>query len=276
MQDESTTPRSPGSGANAMSSADSTTGESGAETSRMREARDAALNAIRTKGSELGKQAGGRIEKVAAEGKDTVAQRIARVAAAMRAAGEAMQGEEPQIANYPLRFAERLERVSTQLRDRDVRALMIDVEDFARRRPELFLGGVLVAGVAVGRFLRASTPDSRGIGLGDGSGIQTYRRSYRGTGAGNVQAGRTSTSGRSTGGAMGENYASDRDYSDSGHESDYNADGSVKGRRNEANSGNTTAGSKGGPTASGGGNTLDPTKVPTKPHGDPLGNKTDE
>lgn len=272
-------------------------GSENTNTTNTTSARSAAVKALRTKGTELGKAAGGRIEKVAAEGKDTVAGRISRVASAMRAAGEAMQDQEAQIANYPLRVADQLERVSTQLRERDVRALLTDIEEFARRRPELFLGAVLVAGVAVGRFLRASSPGSNGgrAQLGDGSGIHSYRRSYRGTaGSGDVgseggnfnyssernyaDAGESetkSTSGTPAGGmGGGMNYASDRDYSDANHESDYKSDGSSKSERNDKNSGGASAPRSGrGATASGGGNTLDPTKVPTKAHGDKLDDK---
>jgi hypothetical protein len=35
-----------------------------------------------------------------------------------------------------------------------------DTESFARRRPEVFLGGTILAGLMLARFLKASAPDT--------------------------------------------------------------------------------------------------------------------
>jgi len=49
-----------------------------------------------------------------------------------------------------------VDRVSRYLRDKDLPALVRDTEGFARRHPDLFLGGSLVAGVLLARFLKSS------------------------------------------------------------------------------------------------------------------------
>ena len=42
------------------------------------------------------------------------------------------------------------------LRERDLEGLLEDVEQFARRRPEVFLAGTFLAGLLLARFLKSS------------------------------------------------------------------------------------------------------------------------
>jgi len=56
--------------------------------------------------------------------------------------------------------ANRIEGISSYLRDRDLDAIVRDTERFARRQPMLFLGGALTLGMLASRFLKASPPES--------------------------------------------------------------------------------------------------------------------
>ena len=75
------------------------------------------------------------------------------------------------------RAAGQVERTADYLRRRDFDGLMRDTRDMARRHPELFVGGALLAGVLLGRFLRSSTPepesDEYGTGLDADPGLET-------------------------------------------------------------------------------------------------------
>lgn len=51
-----------------------------------------------------------------------------------------------------------VERLARYLHDRDVRQVVSDVEDLARRSPGMFLGGAFVIGLAASRFLKSSRP----------------------------------------------------------------------------------------------------------------------
>src|SRR5688500_10568347 len=81
------------------------------------------------------------------------------------------------VSHLSDRAAGQVERTADYLRRRDFDGLVRDTRDMARRHPELFVGGALLAGVLLGRFLRSSTPepenDEYGVGIEDDPGIET-------------------------------------------------------------------------------------------------------
>lgn len=104
-------------------------------------------------------------EKVKAEGqsmladqKRAAADEIGGVADALRKVSHEMHQQEhpPMITPYAEQAAEGLERFSSTLRERDFNALVRQAEDFARRQPGIFLGGAVVTGFMLARFLRSS------------------------------------------------------------------------------------------------------------------------
>ena len=60
------------------------------------------------------------------------------------------------IAQYVEKAAEQIERLSDQLRDKDVSELVRDAQRLARRQPAVFLGVSFAAGVLAARFLKSS------------------------------------------------------------------------------------------------------------------------
>lgn len=75
------------------------------------------------------------------------------------------------------RAAGQVERTADYLRRRDFDGLLRDTRDMARSHPEIFVGGALLAGVLLGRFLRSSTPEPENEGfehgLGNDPGMET-------------------------------------------------------------------------------------------------------
>jgi hypothetical protein len=67
---------------------------------------------------------------------------------------------------------------SDQLRQKDVRELMSDVERFAQRQPTLFLGGAFALGLLGARFLKSSAPTENS---GQMAGRTSYQDSYSGS-----------------------------------------------------------------------------------------------
>jgi hypothetical protein len=57
--------------------------------------------------------------------------------------------------------AEQLERLSNNLRDKDVNELLQDAQRLARRQPALFIGGSFAVGLLAARFLKSSREDER-------------------------------------------------------------------------------------------------------------------
>lgn len=89
--------------------------------------------------------------------KNQFAGRLGGLAGALREAGEKLdQQDENSLGHLALGAADKVDRLSTYLRDRQISGLVRDAETFARRRPDLFLGGSFLAGLLLARFLKAS------------------------------------------------------------------------------------------------------------------------
>ncbi|MGH7199018.1 MAG: hypothetical protein ACREJB_00325 [Planctomycetaceae bacterium] len=90
--------------------------------------------------------------------KDQCAETFAHLSTAISRAAEKLHEEEDhQVATYAEMGADQLHHVADYLHRRDVRGLYTDIENFARRRPEIFFGGLFVVGLGVARFLKASS-----------------------------------------------------------------------------------------------------------------------
>lgn len=101
------------------------------------------------RGAEIGFRQADRGLNQAAEGVETVADSIRRVSVDM-------ETEQPQIAELASTAADQAEAIAGYLRETDVRQMIGNVENFARRQPLLFLGGAFLLGVAASRFVKAA------------------------------------------------------------------------------------------------------------------------
>jgi hypothetical protein len=82
---------------------------------------------------------------------------IGTVAQAVRQTTQHLRDQQHDtIARYVDEAANQLERVSNQLRDKDVGELMQDAQRFARRRPAVFIGSAFAIGLLGARFLKSS------------------------------------------------------------------------------------------------------------------------
>lgn len=73
-----------------------------------------------------------------------------------QAATDLQQRELDAAARYADSIADQIERLAGSLRDRDLDDLVADAERFARRQPELFIGGAVMLGFLFARFLKSS------------------------------------------------------------------------------------------------------------------------
>jgi hypothetical protein len=93
--------------------------------------------------------------------RQTAASGVQAVAHAFRNMGDDLRNrEEGPVAEYAAEIGHAIggqaERLANYLRQRDVRQLVGDAEDFARRSPAVFLGSAFVLGLAASRFLKSS------------------------------------------------------------------------------------------------------------------------
>lgn len=93
----------------------------------------------------------------AARQKDWLGGELSHVGSALRAAADRLhETDDDGVARYAETAADQIESAAHYLRQRDIGGLVDDVESFARRSPELFLGGMFLAGLGISRFLKAS------------------------------------------------------------------------------------------------------------------------
>ena len=96
-------------------------------------------------------------ERLASEQKQRAARGLDDVGTSIReAAGRFQDGPLAEVGAYMEAAAERVSRASEYLVERRVPDLLRDAEQAVLRRPQLFLGGMFIAGLAVARFLKAN------------------------------------------------------------------------------------------------------------------------
>lgn len=83
---------------------------------------------------------------------------IGSIAQATGDAAKAFDNDLPQAAQYIRKASEQIQGVADTVRERDVRELVGEVQDFARQQPTLFFGGAVVLGFAALRFLKSTPP----------------------------------------------------------------------------------------------------------------------
>jgi hypothetical protein len=139
-----------------------------------------------------------RARSAAMDQKNAAAGQIEGVAHALRTASDDLQNRgQPMIAEYSRYVAEGLESMADSLGRRDMDDLVGSVEDFARARPVAFLGGAVVAGFALARFMKSSS--ARRYGRSTESPMDTAAAGMAGAsmpGAGAPRASASGVSGR--------------------------------------------------------------------------------
>lgn len=107
-------------------------------------------------------QAGRTAETQASRTMDKAGEALEQVARAVRDSGNQLREQRPEIAGIADTAAEKVEQVSTYLRQHDAREVISEAERFARRQPALVVGGGLALGVIIGRLLRSGAEPQQG------------------------------------------------------------------------------------------------------------------
>jgi hypothetical protein len=109
------------------------------------------------KAKEITSQAQEQAKSAVETRKEKAVEGLEGIAQAFRQTGESLRtSEQGAVANYSEQVANQIERFSSFLSERDVDQLLGDAETYARRHPEIFLGGALALGLLVGRFIKSS------------------------------------------------------------------------------------------------------------------------
>jgi hypothetical protein len=111
---------------------------------------DAAVN--------LANSATDKVGEAVTQRKSLGADYIGSIAQATSRAANEFDSDLPQAAHYIRQASEQMQGVADTVREKDVRELVGEVQDFARRQPTLFFGGAVVLGFAALRFLKSTAP----------------------------------------------------------------------------------------------------------------------
>ncbi|MDG4895431.1 hypothetical protein P9272_17830 [Mesorhizobium sp. WSM4976] len=107
---------------------------------------------------------------------------------ALRAASDHLAGSDQSAASkFMQEAASGLERLSSSLKEKPFGQVLEDVQSFGRQNPEALLAGSVLAGLALGRFMKASPPGTRRP-TQDAATSQYPSQTGTGTGAGRDQS----------------------------------------------------------------------------------------
>ena len=90
------------------------------------------------------------------EQKNRAADGLGGIADAFRNAGNELRNENETIAQYVDMASDQMRRFADTIRQRGVADMMDDLNQFARRRPALFIGGAFLVGIGIARFLKST------------------------------------------------------------------------------------------------------------------------
>ena len=109
--------------------------------------------------AEVAGQATQHISTLMTDQKRRAADRLADFAGALREAAQKLGSDDlgNRVGHYARRAAGQLDSLSSYVRTAEVQSFVSDAGQFARRRPEIFIGGAFLTGLLAARFLRASS-----------------------------------------------------------------------------------------------------------------------
>ena len=103
-----------------------------------------------------------KAESTIEEQKSNLASGLTSVADSLHQVSENLRGSDEQnqiaevTAKYGDQLAQQIEQISGYFETRDPREMLRDVEGFARRNPEIFIGAAFTLGLFAARFLKTS------------------------------------------------------------------------------------------------------------------------
>lgn len=130
---------------------------------QVREKASAVTEEVKEQAQRLVEQARLRARQMIDQQKNRVADEISSVAHALKEGGRKLHEEqERNIAPFADSAAEQAEDVAAYVRSADLGTIYHDIEGLARRNPGLFVGGMVLTGFMLARFLKSSARSDGG------------------------------------------------------------------------------------------------------------------
>jgi hypothetical protein len=122
-------------------------------------ARDTAAR-IKSAASDTADRAKTEAQRLASETKDNTAKRLGGYGSAMHESAKSFEDQDPNIAWATHKMADRIQGMADYVRNSDFNDLRADAENFARRHPLAFFGGLFIGGLVIGNLLKAGQSTS--------------------------------------------------------------------------------------------------------------------
>ncbi|MBA4148542.1 MAG: hypothetical protein H0X66_10550 [Verrucomicrobia bacterium] len=127
---------------------------------------------VRRTGAETMRRTKEQGEAFLGEQKHTVAETLHHCGDALRgAAGQLREKQDQNLASIAESIAARLDKTSNYLDGKQLQDIRNDVENFARKQPQVFYGSMFVAGLALSRFFKASKSGQTGFAESEAENI---------------------------------------------------------------------------------------------------------
>jgi hypothetical protein len=128
-----------------------------AEAQAAKEKLGGAVEAVKGEAANFADSAKEKVAEKADQGKEAVTGALGDFAEAIRVAGEQL-GEKDQTmaARLVSQAAEGLESLSRSVSEKRPEDMLNSIRDFGRNNPTAFMAGAVLAGIALGRFVRSS------------------------------------------------------------------------------------------------------------------------
>jgi hypothetical protein len=91
-------------------------------------------------------------------------------------AGRLQDEKDATLAGYAEAAADHLDRAAGYVQASDPSTMLTDAQRFARRRPEIVVGGMFIAGVALARFLKAGASTAGDAGITEDTYVPHSKR----------------------------------------------------------------------------------------------------
>lgn len=118
-----------------------------------------ARDAVTRKAGDYASEASEVISDKAEEAQRDIGSSLAALGGALRAASDHLaNNDERNASKFALDAAGGLERLSSSMKQKPFGQVLEDVQSFGRQNPGLLLAGSVLAGLALGRFIKASPP----------------------------------------------------------------------------------------------------------------------
>jgi hypothetical protein len=127
-------------------------------------AKDAAAK-VKSAASQTVAKAKDQAEQIVSDKKETAANRIGSYSSAIHESARSLEEQDPNIAWFTHRAANKMQDVADYVRTRDLSMLRDDAANLARRHPAAYFGGMFIAGLVLGNLVKSS---QRKLGSSEG------------------------------------------------------------------------------------------------------------